>query len=421
MAAEITRGWHGRFPKRAIWIALGVLLIGGGWVAFRSWAPRNPHLESLISEELGIGCNDDTVRRGELAAAGDEALPFLMARIQARPDWVERMLRWGPIAELRERQGDWVSEPIAQRINTRAFHTENARRQALFSMVLMGSNAAAARGDLERLGTSSAPLRWKALAAVTAGAPGDPAILSNYLAHLTLEAFRPPNAKPGGWSLEGMQAELAREFPRIWPTPPAPLEALLPLLDSEDAHVRLSAVRALVSYGTAARNAAPRLVQLLSDPDRRIHPSAAHALGVVSPREHGALAVTVMLAQQRTNNSWTGDHAHQLYGALGPLAREAAPSLTAVLRERPRRQATGPVAFALWRIQGQASPEIVEELASGLDTPIQRFQRMSLVALKEIGPPASNAVPALRRMLSSRFATLQQEAREALQAIQGGP
>ncbi|MBN8246319.1 MAG: hypothetical protein J0L84_02610 [Verrucomicrobia bacterium] len=421
MAAEIRRVWHGRFPKRAIGIALGVLLIGGGWVAFRSFAPRNPHLESLISEDLGIGCNDDTVRRGELAAAGDEALPFLMARIRARPDWVERGLQWGPMAEFQSLLGSWGWEPLARSLSSRAVRTQNARRQALFSLVLMGPDAATARGELEQLGASSAPLRWKVLAAVTAGAPGDPAILSNYLAHLTLEAFRAPNAKPVGLSLESVQTELIREFPRIWPTHPAPLEGLLPLLESGDAHVRLAAARALIPYGTAASNAAPRLVQLLSDPDRRIHPSAAHALGVVSPGEHGALAVTMMLAQQRTNNSWTGDYAHQLYGALGPLAREAVPSLTETLRERPRRHATGPVAFALWRIQREASPEIVEELARGLDTPIQRFQRMSLMALKEIGPPASDAVPALRRMLSSRFATLQQEAREALQAIQGGP
>jgi len=397
-----------------------MLLAGAGWLLLRPAAIRNAHLEALISERLGVGCNDDTVRRGELAAAGGEALPFLLEKVQAQPDRVERLLRWAGDLGLIARLNDWVSEGLAQRLWRRGDQSERDRMGAMEILILLGPGAAASRSELGRLATSAPPLlRWKALAAVTAITPDEPATRSNFLSHLSLEGFQPPNAPPPGWSLDGIQSELARQFPRIWPTNPAPVEALLPLLDSKDSHVRLNAARALPFFGTAASNAAPRLVQMLSDPDRRVRPSAAHALGVVSPTHHGALAVSAMLAQQRTNDSWTGDYAYKLYGALGPIAQEAAPSLIEKMGRGPRRGHTGPVAFALWRIQGQATPEIVEALVRDLETPIQRFQRMSLLALKEIGPPASNAVPALRRMLSSRFATLQQEAREALKSIEG--
>lgn len=402
---------------------LVIVLLGTGlWLALRTTGPRNPQLASLFSGNRFLGSFDDTIRRGDLEAAGGESLPFLISKLRAEPGWVERGLAWAGNFGAISWVNDWVSERMAQNLYSRMLRSEQERDIAVEALILLGPGAAGARPDLTILATSAPPhLRWKALAALTAISPDDPAVVSNYLAHLSLQAFQPPNAPPLGWSLSSVQGELLRQFPRIWPSNPAPLDAILPLLDSSDDSVRINAARALAFYGTAASNAAPRLVRMLSGPDRRTHPLAAYALGMVSPEEHGTLAVEVMLRQQHTNNTRTGDLAWRLYAALGPAAHAAVPSLTATLREPPNRRPAGPVAFALWRIQREASPEIVEELIRGLDpNGIRRYQLMSLVALREIGPPASNAVPALRQALSARHATLQREAAEALEAIQGG-
>ncbi|MCW5557385.1 MAG: hypothetical protein KIT22_06100 [Verrucomicrobiae bacterium] len=400
-------------------VALALLLGAGLWLAFRTALPRNPHLASLISEDPRIGCNDDAVQRGELAAAGPEVASFLISKVRPKNDWVEGgLMRLDHAGILRLLQ-DWVSQRLAYQLYDREGRSIRERKLALDALVLLGPGASAVRPDLTVLATSAPPYeRAYALAALTAINPDDPAVVCNYLAHLSLEALRPPNNPPPGWNLTDFQWLLARQFPLIWPTNPAPIEALLPLLYSNDEQVRLTATRVLVSYGTAASNAVPRLLQLLEDRGRKIRPSAAHALGVISPNEHGRLAVEVLLAQQRTNNAWTGDHAHRLFAALGPAASNAVPSLMAAL-EDPGKGHPAPVCFALWRIQGEASPEILAGLIRGLDTPIQRYQRMSLLALREIGPPASNAVPALRQMLSARHVTLRREAAEAIEAIQG--
>ena len=86
----------------------------------------------------------------------------------------------------------------------------------------------------------------------------------------------------------------------------------------------------------------------------------------------------------------------------------------------PTNGFTGPPALALWRVTGEASPEVIAGLIRGISQPIQRYQLMSLEDCLEIGPAASNAVPALRPLLKARHRAIQKAA-EALRSVEWPP
>ncbi|MDO8944259.1 MAG: hypothetical protein Q7U75_13855, partial [Desulfobacterales bacterium] len=57
-----------------------LLLVAAGVIALVRRS--NPHLESLISDDPVTGCLDDDFRRGELEAAGADAVPFLREQLR---------------------------------------------------------------------------------------------------------------------------------------------------------------------------------------------------------------------------------------------------------------------------------------------------------------------------------------------------
>ncbi len=387
-----------------IWIAaLAILLIalaGGAW-----WCGRtNPHLKSLVSYDPITGCDDDEIRRGELEAAGPNAVPFLREQLRREPSLAMRGLTWldskGVVAWIH----DWVSGSLADSIGNRLQNLNMTRFLAARSLLVLGPAAAAARPELTMRATGAgSPLSCTATAALASLTPEDPSTVSNYLVRLA-------------GNNQSERFFLVRDFPLIWPKAPPHLHVLMERLHDADSGVRKGAAKSLAHYGTAATGAVPRLQEMLTDPDRKGRPTAAYALGIISSN-HADLAVAVMLEQQRTNNAWTGDLAHQLYAALGPAARRAEPALRLELSRSATNGFSGPPAFALWRVTGEASPEIIDGLTRGCTQGIQRFQIMSLKVLREIGPPASNAVPMLRQLRSSPHWTIQRLADDALDRI----
>ena len=199
-------------------------------------------------------------------------------------------------------------------------------------------------------------------------------------------------------------------------SPPVLLPILIDALDAKSGNDRLTAARAIARYGSQANSAAQQLRRHLGDSAKNVRPSMAFALGSVAP-EFADEAVAAMLEQQRTNNSWTGDYAHQLYARLGPAAHAAVPSLETELANPVHKMSHGAAAVALWRIRHEVTPVMVEALAWDIEHGVQRSQRWSLQALAEIGPPATNAVPALRRMTKHPRVLFRQMAEDALQAI----
>jgi hypothetical protein len=169
-------------------------------------------------------------------------------------------------------------------------------------------------------------------------------------------------------------------------------------------------------YESRASNYVPVLLQMLADPSPTVRPSAALALGLVSP-QYAETAVAVMLDQQRTNDSWTGDNAHLLYQAMGPAANLAVPTLRVELTDARRVIFHGDAAGALWRITGEVTSQIVEGLSTGVRIGVQRTQLRCLHILREIGPPATAAAPALHSLTNHPRILIRQLACEALESI----
>ena len=373
----------------------------GVWLAGR----ENPHLEALISQDVGVMCEDDAVRRGELEAAGDQAVPFLRSVLRRQPGPVDRVASALNSAGVTSWLRDWVSASLADAVDRRTYERDRSKRMALNSLLLMGPRAEAARPELVAL-MAYPPLDVEALAVLAATDPTHPAVTSNYLVRLSAS--------------QGERFELSWYFAKVWTSPPPFLTNLIARLLDPDDDVRARAALSLAGYGAAASNAIPQLEELMSAPGARVRPNAAYALAMVSPH-HAEVAVRAMVGQQRTNRAWTGSLTYMLYSTLGPAAREAVPSLRAELETARTNGFTGPPAYALWRITGEASPEVIAGLIRGVSQPIQRYQLMSLKGLKEIGPPASNAVPVLRPLLKARHRTIQRAAEEALRSVSGAP
>ena len=393
-----------KLTKKRLWIAgFGILLVT---LAVGVWWPgrTSPHLASLISDDPVIGCMDDEIRRGELKAAGSEAMPFLRVQLRREPGRVIQGMDWLESKGAFNWMRSWMSESLADSIGSRHQKLKTTQLLAARSLLVLGPAAADARPELLLRATGSGmPLSGTAIAALTSLTPADPTAVSNYLVRLA-------------GNNQGERYFLARDFPLTWPQPPPHLSALMDRLQDADSGVRMAAARSLAHYGEAATNAISRLQEMLTDPDRKCRPTAAYALGIISSN-HADLAVAVMLGQQQTNRAWTGDIAYQLYAALGPAAHRAEPALRREVNDSATHGFSGPPAFALWRVAGEASPEIIDGLTRGCTQGIQRFQIMSLKGLREIGPPASNAVPVLRKLRNAPHRTIQILAEDALEAI----
>lgn len=405
MVADRNGMMRGR--TRVGWAATSVILavVAGAFL----WPRKvDTHLKALVSTDVRTGCYDDAIRRGELEAAGEAAVPFLRDQLRATPGPVIQALGWLNRTPALPWFRDWISESVADAVSQRLSRPDHAKQQALRALLLLGPAARAARPELIRMSTNSNSwLSGPALAVLTATAPDDPVTVSNALAVLA------GNGQMG-------RLFLAQDFPIIWTRPPAHLDALIARLGDPNDSVRAATARALAVYGIAASNAVPQLLPLLTDRQPTVRPSAAFALGMISP-PHASLATQAMLGQQATNPAWTGDIAHRLYAHLGPRAGAAKDPLQAGLTASLAQGFPGPPAFALWRVTGQASPEVILGLTRGAGGPMQRYQLMALTGLREIGPPASNAVPVLRQLLQDPHRTIQRAAAEALDAIVASP
>jgi len=163
----------------------------------------------------------------------------------------------------------------------------------------------------------------------------------------------------------------------------------LPALKDEVAMVRLEAARCLGRLGTAASNAVPALLPLLSSSE-----AGRRASQRVFVRANTARAL----------------------GEIGPAASNAIPALTNLMATADSYGRVS-AAIALWRITSNESvalPVIVNELPS-FD---KNMKQMPIDALKAMGPRAKAAFPALVSELSrTEDARLRGAITDAMKAI----
>ncbi len=333
---------------------------------------------------------DREVVKAELAEYGTELVPALRAELH-KGTWRRNKLwlwavRYSPqFMHSRNVQMDWDQDARAG--------------WSALTLGRLGNHATSTIPDLQALANSgrrAANLAQVALAMIQSN---DATVQSNAIAALT-------------GSSQSRRDEFAWYANELWPKRPEVLDG--PLRDT-DATVRSRALSALCSYGTIASNAAPVLLEMLSDPSPIVRPPAALALGLVAP-EHGATAVAVMLDQLRTNFAWTGADAHILFQALGPVATAAVPTLEAELVDPKMAMFHGDAAGALWRITGRATPQVITGLSTGVRIGVQYTQLRCLRILREIGPPAA-AVPILNSYTNHPRILIRKLAHEALDSI----
>jgi HEAT repeats len=232
------------------------------------------------------------------------------------------------------------------------------------------------------------------------------------------------------------------------------LPKIRPLFDDEDPGVRANAVwAAWVVSGSCPRKAlrkllaaedptstrlGTRLLWLLPAKDadftaflkaalRSPHPETAMAAVRLHQAVHGKSTemIPILLRVLRCKDKWTQAKAASALGEMGPRAAEALPYLKQML-EGTAKPKTATLAWAYWKISGKADlPARV--LAAAVRAHVEAPKPGSgysylyseiLRVLKEMGPSASPALPALRALVQSKACKPQHtEARRTIRAI----
>ena len=365
---------------------------------------KDPHVERVLDHNFATGVIGDEVFLAELEASGPGAVEALREELRRK---------FNPLLQAEQLAFDWF-QPQGSTASDNSYSPiqifETRRGRALRGLRLLGEQALPALPDVEALTGFFSNSQGLVTAALCAMRPHDPTTISNAVAILRGNDTIP---------IYG----LAGNFAKIWREPPPHLPALLASLTNENAAVRSAALRSLARYGPKVRGHAAAIVPLLTDPAPSVRPQAAYALGHIEPSE-APRAIEALLAEQEFNDphhgksvGWIDLEPYKLYGELGPVARAAVPRLEQEFADRSLEGRRDQIAFALWRVTGDSSARITEALAKGAESRTERFRLLSLRGLIEIGPPASNAVPVLRRVAQDPRVLIRRLADEALRSI----
>jgi HEAT repeat protein len=264
---------------------------------------------------------------------------------------------------------------------------------------------------------------------------------------------------------------------RIGPAAKAALPALTKALRDSDGHVRINAADALRridnssagvpalievckdpgpsnrctaamvlgDFGPAAKDAVPALLELLKDSDPYIPSYAAFALWQVAKHERAIpalidtgpaseflgrigpeakAAVPALIRAAGDKDAFAAFRAIDALGRIGPEARTALPVIRPFLKSGDVRQVAA--AFALWQIERspEGIPVLIQALKyQGLKYDDDDAHRGDLIrwraadALRDIGPQAKAAIPALRAALYDEDMTVRHAAVGALKRI----
>ncbi len=386
--------------SRARWIAVGILVLLATLVVGVLLGSRpDSRVEALLSGEY---TNDSAIEaevvEAEVAAWGDRQFLKLAEALSREVGFRKRFRSW---------LWDHVP-PLRDELNPIAGASMDRQGRILRILTAAGTRAKVAESAVLPLisdpNSESLDAAILALARLRGDGP----------AAVQLQVSRVISASAG---------DLRRIAP-LWCSqvsePPAELiPFLIRLLSSRQEQERAAAARSLAMFGSRASVAAAPLRDMLADRSRIVRPRAALALGLVAP-EFAREAVAVMMEQQRTNSSWTGDMAHRLYFEAGPAAIAAVPLLNAELSRPTSKVFHGAAAAALWRIDHRVTPERIAALAWDAEHGVQRNQLRSIQALGEMGPAASGAASALERLTHHRLVLIRQFAGAALNRVSKG-
>jgi HEAT repeat protein len=186
--------------------------------------------------------------------------------------------------------------------------------------------------------------------------------------------------------------------------------------EDQDSNVSYWAARALLRFGAGARGAVPVLLAALRDRRPRVAETAADGLARLGPDVVPDLGDALLDRKCQARRP-----AAQYLGDLGPEARAAFPALVRTLRDEDVWLRLG-AASALVRIDADAGaaaavPALAEIVDSKKNHPVVQN---ALTALKDLGPRARAAVPALARALQDDDRLFRNRAADALGAVGPG-
>lgn len=200
---------------------------------------------------------------------------------------------------------------------------------------------------------------------------------------------------------------------------------LMEALKDTSAHVRSDAVRSLARMGPAAKEAVPAIIELLKRPAKKkpnrdpyedeVRRNAAQALGILTRGTD--LAVMALCDAFSDTGLGVSVYAVMALGDIGPAAKGAIDPLRRLL-ENNKEAPTGIYAAAsLARIDSSYTKSSVGFLVTALKNKQNSVRDIAVDALKDIGPPAKDAVPGLMGLLKDQDEDLASRAAAALRII----
>jgi HEAT repeat protein len=182
----------------------------------------------------------------------------------------------------------------------------------------------------------------------------------------------------------------------------APAELAKKLKSNERAD-RMLAANELGKLGAAAAPAANALATALGDEVPEVRNAAADALGKIGKAAVGPVRNALTDRDRQVA-------AARAAGQLGPLAADLVPAVIKCLR-LDSREANDAVAKAIARIGEPAMPHVIKGLEDNA------INQSLCEALRDVGPAAKPAVPALLELLANRGVGAAGSAAQALGAI----
>src|SRR5262249_30444950 len=159
------------------------------------------------------------------------------------------------------------------------------------------------------------------------------------------------------------------------------------------------------NHRVLAESGFPLLMDLLVDREETIRMLAEGALGQL-----GAKAVPALVQRLYDENVNRRRTAADALGTIGPTAERAIPDLHKTMVEGGRPGGGRAAGYALGRIGAKALPTLVARLTHTDDT----VRMLAAVGRGEMGPPAAEAIPELRKLLSDDRRTVSGAAKTAL-------
>jgi HEAT repeat protein len=173
-----------------------------------------------------------------------------------------------------------------------------------------------------------------------------------------------------------------------------------------------AAAKAIASFGDLSFKAMPRLIQLLGDEDVEVRASAVFAIGRIGTPPEEVFDTLHKLATSDTSIK-VKKEAFQLIKLIGGKERQA--ELCVACLDDPELQQS--VITTLIEL-GPAAEPAKKKLIEGLKNKDLYIRMYSAEALGNIGASASDAIPAIKKLLKDESEYVQKAAAEALKKIQ---